>query len=178
MQYKQKKNTYLLGRRTLAGSLTGGLLCLLILLAACGTNGRLTTATGGSISTATPGATKTPATRNCGTVHTMRLLIVPADTDRARGIEDCFWQAFQRCDPATMAYSQSNLDSGTIHNFVLKSVSGKCTITDGVQHFIAPHPPRSTTNTSCVGLTRQSDGLHFLSCGQEGNVLVPVVGAQ
>lgn len=168
--------TYLRSQRFALEGLTIGLVLCLVLLAACGTNAGTTTTTGSSGVTTT--TTNTPlVTVQCGAVHTMRLLVVPADKDRVKGVEDCFWQAYQQCHPATLIYAQNNLDTGTIHNFSLKSENGQCVITDGVQHVIAPHPPQSTTNYTCTGLTRQNDGLHFLSCGEVGNVLVPEASA-
>lgn len=173
--------------------LTLSLALFLFLLAACGTNALTSTGAGGpgttattgageSTPTATAGATKTPVqqppAQNCGTVHTTRLLIVPTDQDRAQGIENCFWQAYQQCRPATMGYSQASLDTATIHNFSLKSQNGRCVITDALQHLIAPRAPQPAGSYTCASLTRQTDGLHFLACGKEGNILVPSAGAQ
>jgi hypothetical protein len=144
------------------------LLLFLLLLSACGTNAGTTT---GSGSGATP--TATPLTQHCGTVHTMRELVVPADQDLAKGVENCFWQAYQQCRPATLVYSQIGVDAGLIHNFSLKSQNGKCMITDALQHIIAPRPPQTAGTYTCASLTQQSDGLHFLACTTEGDVLVP-----
>jgi len=172
---------------------TLSLALFLLLLAACGTNAltstgaggpesTATTGSGGSTSTATARTTRTPIqqppAQNCGTVHTTRLLIVPADQDRAQGIENCFWQAYQQCRPATMGYSQASLDTTTIHTFSLKSQSGKCVITDVLQRLSAPRAPQSAGSYTCASLTRQTDGLHFLACGKEGNILVPSIGVQ
>lgn len=153
---------------------------LLTLLAACGTNVSTTTtgSSGSTNQTTTQATTQTGTQQQCGTVHTMRLLIVPADTNRAKGIEDCFWQAFQQCRPATLVYAQNSLDTGTIHNFSLQKSNGICTIIDGVQHFIAPHPAQGMTTYICAGLTQQADGLHFRTCGSIGDVLVPTGGTQ
>lgn len=170
--------TYLIRRRFLMGSLTISLVFLLTLLAACGTNGSTTTGSGATNPGTTPTATKVPITQNCGVVHTMRLQVVPADTNLAKGAENCFWQAYQQCHPAKLLFAQNDLDTGTIHNFSLKSENGKCVITDALQRFIAPRPPQSAGNYTCVGLAQQSDGLHFQACGSLGNVLVPVAGAQ
>jgi hypothetical protein len=57
-------------------------------------------------------------------------------------------------------------------------VNGACVITDDLQHFIAPHPPKAVGSYTCTGLAQQSDGLHFQACGSEGNVLVPSAGTQ
>lgn len=151
-----------------------GLVLFLALLAACGTNANGTTTGSGS----TPAATSTPLpVQRCGVVHAQRLQIVPADQDLARGAEDCFWQAYQQCHPATLTYSQGNLDTVMLHTFTLTSHTGRCVITDAAQRSVLPRPPQSAGTYTCSGLTRQPDGLHFASCGSEGNVLVPAVGA-
>ena len=177
------------GRFFLALSLT----VFLLLLAACGTNavtgtgaagpGTTTTASaGGSTASATAGVTNTPtqpsSTQNCGTVHASRLMVVPIDQDRAKGIESCFWQAYQQCHRATMGYTKAGLDTATIHTFSLDSQNGKCVITDALQSIVEPRAPQAAISYTCAGLTRQTDGLHFLACGKEGTILVPTAGTQ
>lgn len=144
-----------------------GLALLLFLLAACGTN---TTITGSNGPAAT--ATTLP-TQLCGTVHTLRQQVVPGDQKSAKGVEECFWQAYQQCHPAKLVYSQGSVDTVMIHTFSLKSQSGKCVITDALQHVVIPHPPQSEGNHTCTGLEQQAAGLRFLACTDEGNVLVP-----
>lgn len=146
-------------------------LLLVLLLAACGGNaGGTTTGSGG-----TP--TPTPPLQHCGIVHTQRLQVVPADKNLALGVENCFWLAYQQCHPATMTYSQGNLDTIMLHTFSLKSQGGQCVITDAVQRSVLPRPPQNVGTYTCTGLTQQADGLHFTRCGSEGNVLVPAAGA-
>ena len=189
----QKRNAHVPMQRALLGIL---MIALLVFLAACGTNGGAKgTTTGGNGSvTATgtstgatpttggsgvvPTPTQTLATQKCGTVHSMRLLVVPTDASRVKTVENCFWQAFQGCHPATMIYAQNDLDTGTIHNFTLQSINGKCVISDGVQTFIAPHPASAPQNYTCTGMRQQADGLHFSACGAAGNVFVPSTAAQ
>ena len=146
-----------------------GLMLLLFLLTACGVNG--STITGSN----NPGVTATePPIQHCGTIHTMALRVVPTDQKYAQGVEDCFWQAYQQCHPATLVYSQGGVDTATVHTFSLKKQNGKCTIIDTLQHVIFPHAPTSTPGTdACTGLTQQADGLHFLACNGEGDILVP-----
>lgn len=141
---------------------------LLFFLAACGANVGATT---GSNS---PGATVTELpVKHCGTVHTLRQLVVPADQKSVKNVEDCFWQAYQQCYPATLVYSQGGVDTATVYTFSLKSQNGKCVIADALQHVVFPHSPTSGVNGTCTGLTQQTDGLHFLACNNEGDVLVP-----
>lgn len=171
--------------------LTTGLILLLLVLAACGTNNVTTTSNSGPGTTppvrvtgATPTISVThtpgeqPPAQNCGAVHSTSLRVVPPDQDLTKGIEDCFWQAYQHCHLATLTYSQTSVDTAVIHTFSLKSQHGECVITDALQHVIVPHSPRSAGSYVCRRLTQQTDGLHFLACGTEGNVLVPAGGVQ
>jgi len=149
-----------------------GLVLVLMLLAACGANTPGTTTGGGT----SAGTTTPPPAQHCGVVHAQRLQIVPADQNLATAVENCFWQAYQQCHPATMTYSLGNLDTVMLHTFSLKSQSGQCVITDAVQRSVLPRPPQAAGSYICGSLTRQSDGLRFTACGSEGNVLVPSVG--
>jgi hypothetical protein len=139
---------------------------LILLLSACGSN------VGGQ------GPTPTPTTplqvQKCGTVHSLHSYIPPAEQQVVKQAENCFWQAFQQCHPATLTYSQNELDTGTVHTFTLKSAAGKCAISDGVQHYIAPRPPGNTTTYACSDVKLQTDGLYVFSCGAVGTVIVPV----
>jgi hypothetical protein len=138
---------------------------LILVLSACGSN------QGGQ---GGPGLTSTPTqqVQKCGAVHTLHLQIVQADQNTAKQAEDCFWQAFQQCKPATLTYSQGELDTGMIHTFSLQNTNGKCSITDGVQHYIAPRPPSAAKLITCSDVTLQSDGLH-VSCNEIGTVFIP-----
>ncbi|HEU5380712.1 MAG TPA: hypothetical protein VFV38_35260 [Ktedonobacteraceae bacterium] len=147
-----------------SGPLRLSLTLLLLVLAACSTNG--------SGTTAPPITKKTPATRNCGAVQSAFAFPTPTDQDLAQGIEDCFWQAYQQCHPATLTYSFVGMDTVDIHTFRLQSQDGTCVITDTRQIVIEPGEPQPAGSSLCTGLTRQTDGLHFLACGPEGTVLV------
>jgi hypothetical protein len=103
----------------------------------------------------------------------MRMLVAPADASNAKKVEDCFWQAYQHCSPATMVYTQGSIDTTTIHTFLLASQNGKCVITDAVQFQMLPRSPQAAKNHVCSGLRQQTDGLHVLACESEGDVLVP-----
>lgn len=139
-------------------------LCLSTLLLACGTNSATTTGAG-----ATP--TKVVA-RQCGTVHTTPRGII-ADTSAAKTAEDCFVQDYKQCHPATLSFTLLSVDSGINRTFTVKSANGKCTITDAVQHYVVPRQPGPAQVYTCTGVTQEADGLHFSSCGQDGDVVVP-----
>ncbi|HEY3993942.1 MAG TPA: hypothetical protein VGM01_13830 [Ktedonobacteraceae bacterium] len=145
-----------------------GLILLWFFLAACGANSSTITGNNG------PGATATePPTQHCGTIHTLGPRVVATDQKNARDIEDCFWQAYQQCHPATLIYVQGGVDTATTRTFSLKKQNGKCALSDTFQHIIFPRPPISTGNDTCTGLEQQADGLHFLACGSAGDILVP-----
>jgi hypothetical protein len=145
-------------------------LVLLLFLTACGANA--STITGSNDPTATATATQ-PALQKCGTIHTLGRLVAPTDQKSAQSVEDCFWHAYQQCQPATLIYAQGSIDTATLHTFSLKSQNGKCVITDALQHVVYPRTPTTAVNDACTGLTQQSDGLHFLACTNEGDILVP-----
>ncbi len=149
--------------------LVSGLALLLFLLAACGANS--STITGGNGSGATAAE---PPIRHCGTVHIQGQHVMSADQKSVKDVENCFWQAYQQCSPAMLVYSQGGVDAATIQTFSLKSQNGKCVITDALQHVVYPHTPTSIGSDTCTGLAQQTDGLHFLACSRQGDVLVPV----
>jgi hypothetical protein len=155
------------GNRAVAIYASTLLALLMLVLSACGSN------TGGQGQEATPTPTHASQVQKCGTVHTLHSTIAPGDQEMVKQAENCFWQAFQQCQPATLTYQQNELDTGTIHTFTLKSSAGKCNVSDGVQHYIAPQPPGGTTTYACSDVKLQTDGLYIFSCGDVGTVIVP-----
>ena len=149
------------------------ILLLILLFSACGYNGTITGSQPSTPSTPTPTPTHALQVKNCGSLHTIRLLLVPTDQEIAKQDETCFAQAYAACHPATLVYSQSSLDTGTIHNFSVKNQNGKCTITDMVQTFIAPRPPHTTATYTGGSLALKADGLHVYSCGNVGDIFIP-----
>ena len=136
-------------------------------LAACGSN------VGGLGQATTPTSIPTSQIQKCGTVHTLHSQIVSVDQNTAKQTENCFWQAFQQCQPATLTYADNELDVGTVNNFTLKNTGGKCAVSVGIQKFIAPHPPGKPIMYTCSSVKLQSDGLYIFSCGDAGTVVIP-----
>jgi len=150
----------------IVGAMLSSLL-LMILLAACGT----TTSGSGQ-----PGPTATtPAqVQKCGTLHNRLNGLPPADKAIAAQVEQCFYQAYKQCQPATLIFEQNGLDAGTINNFSLKNVNGTCTVTDGFQHYVAPRPPSAPMLFTCASMDMQADGLHIHACGDANTVWIPL----
>jgi hypothetical protein len=123
-------------------------------------------------------AGRTPAQgQNCSEVHTLNAHFIESEAS-VRQAENCFWQAFQQCSAASLTFQQSGIDAGVIHTFTTVNNNGKCSISDVTQHYIAPNPTQAGQTYTCTGLARQADGLHFLKCGAEGNIVVPLPLAQ
>lgn len=157
---------YLKDRKVwIVGAMLSSLL-LMILLAACG-------ATTGSQSGSTPTPAAPAQTQNCGTLHNRLNGLPPADKVIAPQVEQCFYQAYKQCQPATLTYDVNGVDAGTINNFSVKNVNGTCTLTDGFQHYIAPRPASVPVLYTCASMSMQADGLHIYSCGQANTVLIP-----
>ncbi len=138
-------------------------------LAACGSN-----TTVGSGGQPTPTPTKPAPTVNCGQIQSHANSVAPTDKAAALQASNCFYSAYQKCQPATLMYSDYGVDTGAIHHLAVKNVNGSCTISDGWQHFMAPKPPSNTITYTCTGMNMQSDGLHLNSCGQAGSFVIPL----
>ncbi len=146
-----------------------GLLLVVFMLglAACGSN------TGSGYA---PGPTPTTQTQLqlCGTVMTNPRGI-PTDVPTATRAENCFWQAFQKCAPASLVYTLFGVDTATARTFIVRANGDHCTVTDTVKHTMVPALPTPLTapaTYTCSGIAQKSDGLHFSGCGQDGDIVV------
>ena len=156
--------------RRIAG-IVASFLLLGFFLAACGSS---TTNSGGS-GQPTPTPTRPAQTVDCGKIQSRANGIAPSDKAAAQQAVNCFYQAYQKCQPATLMFSSFGVDAGVIHHFAVKNVSGSCAISDGWQQFIAPNPPAGTITYSCASMNMQADGLHIESCGTAGSIVIPLL---
>ena len=156
-------------RRSKALVIFGAMIMTLfaLVLAGCGSN------VGGLGQATTPTPVPSSQVQKCGTVHTLHSQIVSVDQNTVKQTENCFWQAFQQCQPATLTYSKNELDTGTVNTFILKNNGGKCAVSVGVQQFVAPRPPGKPTMYTCSSMKLLSDGLYIYSCGDAGTVVIP-----
>jgi len=137
-------------------------------LAACGSSGSHQSSTPSTQSQLQAQVTQ------CGVVQGLaHLEVPPSDTGAARA-ENCFWQAFQHCRPATLVFITSSADTALIRTFTIHDENGACSISDAKQQRIVPNPPSPAGTYTCTGLVQKPDGLHFSACGKDGDVLVPV----
>jgi hypothetical protein len=107
----------------------------------------------------------------CGAISQAQSAIAPQlNPDQAQKSLDCFWNAFQKCLPATLTYNLTGVDTMTKHTFSTKLEAGTCKVSDAVQQSIAPKPFSNPTTYICAGLTHEPEVLHFKGCGQAGDV--------
>lgn len=137
---------------------------LALVLVGCGQSTQ--TGSGGSTS-ANP--------QNCGTV-TIHQANNSTDAS-ASAPESCFYTAYQTCASAALTVTTTGVDAGTTRTFTTRSDGARCIISDAVSTYVVPRPPSAAKTYTCSGLTKQNDGLHFTSCGADGNVLVPAPAA-
>ena len=140
------------------------ILLISIALAACGSS----TGSGGT-GNATP--TTQAQMQQCGKVQTNPRGMPNGETVAMQS-EQCFYKAYQQCQNATMVYTLNSLDTTIQRTFTITNHNGQCTLTDAVQHSIAPTPLSPAKTFQCSGVAMQTDGLHFTSCGDDGNITV------
>lgn len=108
----------------------------------------------------------------CGTIQLRGGATVLSSTPPQA--ETCFWQAYTRCQSATLVVNSIGVDAGTDRTFSVKrSTSGSCTISDKAQTFVAPTSGGHVNTYTCAGLIQQHGGLLFQSCGNDGSISVP-----
>src|SRR5215472_11829528 len=64
--------------------------------------------------------------QKCGVVQGLAQLEVPPSDTGAAQAENCFWQAFQRCHPATLVFISSSADTALIRTFTIHDENGTC----------------------------------------------------
>jgi hypothetical protein len=160
-----------------AAVLSIGLLVALLsaVLAACGYSSASISSTLSQAQVDQPQAQTQVQTKikQCGTVSGLGRLEVPVNDIAGERAENCFWQAFQHCQPATLVFFISNVDTSFIRTFTIHNNRGKCSITDARQFRVVPRPPSPALFFTCAGLTRLPDGLRFVACGKDGNIIMP-----
>jgi hypothetical protein len=149
---------------------TGLLLMVLSLgLVACGSST-------GSGNAPTPTPTTQTQAQKCGTVQTTPRGI-PLDITKAKKASDCFWQAYQKCAPASLVYTLTGVDTVKTRTFAVQRKNGYCTVSDAVRFAIVPAPLSTAKTYTCTGVAQMPDGLHFSGCGDDGDVVVSLQAA-
>lgn len=108
---------------------------------------------------------------NCGTVH--KGAEVVGDPS---GPENCLWQAWTRCQAATLVYNHFSVDTGETHTVTIQPAQNGCVLRDAAQGYSANGGGSDSliTTYTCAGLQRAPDGgLLVHACGGEGDLVIP-----
>lgn len=109
-----------------------------------------------------------PIGENCGAVQSHGGLYARDDNQA----EQCLWQAYQRCQTASLRWDLILVDTG-FHNLVtIQRQGATCAVTYYTQGYSAnvPSPSTPLDTYSCGGLRQQSGGIVFTACGAAGDV--------
>jgi len=121
------------------------------------------------------GPSSPAAVEQCGSVTSLNGHVTSPGAQQA---EDCFFQAYQQCTPATLTATLNGVDAGTTHMFSLQPTGGTCLITDVAQTHVYPGPRLGPPVTvTCASLAQTASGLLFAGCGSLGDLLVPAPSA-
>ena len=168
------------------------IVCLLLFLAlgtaACG-NGSVNAQPSGTPSStakqnASPTVTGTTVVtpKSCGTIS--HLGVGPASSQSAsagkstpQSAANCFWQAYQACNAASLTVVTSSIDTSVTRTFQIQKVGGNCSIRDTVQARVLPRPPHITGKYTCSTMSKQTAALQFLHCQGDGTITVSLLNA-
>lgn len=120
--------------------------------------------------TAAP-ATLTSQGENCGEVR--MLGSNPPSDATALQAENCFWQAYQQCQIATLGVVIAGVDTGNRILFVVQKNSNSCGIVHSSEKYMVPRGVINTITAPCSGLIRQNGELLFQACGSSGDIALP-----
>ncbi len=88
---------------------------------------------------------------------------------------DCFWQAYQHCQTATLFFTLTSGVADVQHTLIVQSTGGRCTLEDSVQFAPAPagfgqgkYGPFQTF--TCDAMQQKYNELVVANCGKEGEL--------
>lgn len=116
------------------------------------------------------GSGHTGSPQNCGKLQTDPRGSLANTTANTTAV-NCFWQAYQHCQPASITYTASGMDAGAIRTFTVENSASGCVVKDAMQHYIAPQPASPATVYTCSSVVHNSAGLSF-TCGNDGVITI------
>ena len=108
--------------------------------------------------------------QDCGSVLSRSGIQPSQQGIKAQQTEHCFWQAHQQCHAALLMFTEMGVDTGVRHTFATENHFGTCSLSDEAESYGLIRS--RTTRYTCSGLVERPDGLHFLACGDEGEIIV------
>ncbi len=94
-------------------------------------------------------------------------------TPHATLMENCFAQAFQQCRVATLIVTVNGPDDVGLHTFTTDKQKTRCAVVDSVQHYFFRDKHTTKHIYTCDDFAQRTDGLIFVSCGDEYDIVVP-----
>jgi hypothetical protein len=94
-------------------------------------------------------------------------------TPYANVMEDCFTQAFRQCRTATLVVTIIGPDDAAIDTFTTEKQETRCAVVDSVQHYFFADRRTTKHIYTCDDFAQRADGLIFVTCGDESDILVP-----
>ncbi|MGB8646882.1 MAG: hypothetical protein WCF84_16715 [Anaerolineae bacterium] len=91
----------------------------------------------------------------------------------AASIENCFADAVQQCQKATLVLTVIDPDEGILHTFTTQKAPNRCDVVDSVQHYNFYTQATTKHIYTCDDFARQANGLIFVTCGDENDILLP-----
>lgn len=85
-------------------------------------------------------------------------------------ISQCFWSAFQQCQPATLRYVVGATATETTRTFTIAKGAQSCNVSDTVQ----TQPPSTTKVYLCTNVVNSTTEMLISSCGADGNITIPI----
>jgi hypothetical protein len=88
--------------------------------------------------------------------------------------ENCFSHAYASCDSAMLSVTYSGAADGVARTFqTMRSANDdSCQVAEVVDHFRGGALAQSDTFL-CAGVKQATDGITFVQCGKDGDVLIP-----
>lgn len=166
-----------------------------IIITACSTTGQqgqTNTPTGHATPTvsSTPTAGSTPKARNtpppssssptaCGTITisqgtTSGMNPQSMQQSDPQQVSQCFWSAFQQCQPATLRFVVIGTTTGTTRTFTIEQGTRSCNVSDTVQAGASAGPVTPTNVYPCTNVVNSTTELLISSCGADGNITIPI----
>jgi hypothetical protein len=110
--------------------------------------------------------------QDCGHVSIGAVAHVSSNSSAA---ENCLWQAWTKCQTATLVLTQFGVDTGVTHWITVQPAHGACQVTDTAQYYMVPaRLNQPATTYTCAGLARSSDGgLLARDCGADRDLVIP-----
>jgi hypothetical protein len=100
------------------------------------------------------------------------------DTIGVRQAIHCFVLAHQQCRAASLSYTTHSVDTGVKDTYTTANGLDGCAISGESTFYVVALHSKTTTDFSCSGLIQKPNGLHLLSCGQYGEIVVPTSAAK